>query len=199
MEVDRERDPLVGLRERGVGVAILEFANRDFVGLGFRMQQRRRRLARQQRIDHGLARRIFDVDQFGRILGEVAVLRDDQRHRLADIPHTIDGKRPLMYRRLQRHQERIGQLAHVLAGDHRPDAVMRQRGSRVDTDDVGVRVRRADHMRVKRAGLYRQVVGIAPASGQQTRVFLAQRRRAESLWHGSTRPADGGNGQHNDS
>ena len=60
------------------------------------------------------------------------------------------------------------------------DAVKKRFGS-VDTDDVGMRVRRADHMGVQRADRHRQVVGIAAPPRQQCRVFLADHRFAETL------------------
>ena len=201
VKVGGERHPLVGLLERGLGVAVSEFADGDLVGLGLWMQQRRRRLACHQRVDHGLARRIFDLDQLGGVLGNVAAFRHDQRNRLADIAHAIDRQRPLVHRRLERDQKRIGELADVIAGNDRPHAVERQRGGRVDADDVGVRMRRAEHMRVQGAGLDRQIIGIAPAPGEQARVFLAQRRRTEGLRHRSAHANDCQvrNGRHGDS
>ena len=47
--------------------------------------------------------------------------------------------------------------------------------------DVGMRMRRADDMGVQRAGRHRQIVGIAAASRQQRRIFLAKHTRAETL------------------
>ncbi len=176
MEVHRQLDDLVGLLERALGVAVVEFANRDFVGLGFLVQEHGRFLARFERVDHGLARRIFDRDQLGGVLGEIAALGHHQRHRLADIAHAADRERPLVDLRLQRHQERIGDFPDILAGEHRPDAVHGERRRCVDLHDIGVRMRRADHVGCQRAGRHRQIVGIAPAPRQQCRVFLAQRR-----------------------
>ena len=72
------------------------------------------------RIEHRGERRIIDLDQLGGILGDIAALGDDERHRLADIAHALDGERPLRHRRLHRGEKRIGELAHLLAGDHRP-------------------------------------------------------------------------------
>ena len=178
--VDFQRDARIRLLERSVGVAVGELADGYLVGPGFGMQDRRSRAARGLEVDHGFERPVFDVHQFGRILGEVAAFGHHQRHRLADIAHALDRQRPLIDRRLQRDQERIGQLAYVLAGDHRPYAGLRQRLGRVDADDVGMRVRRTDHVAMQGAGRYRQVIGIASASGQQRGVFLAKRGRAES-------------------
>jgi hypothetical protein len=41
MEVHRQLDDLVGLLERALGVAVVKFSHRDFVGLGLRVQDRR--------------------------------------------------------------------------------------------------------------------------------------------------------------
>ena len=51
----------------------------------------------------------------------------------------------------------------------------------VDLDDVGVRMRRADDVGVQRAGRHGKIVGIAAASRQQRRIFLAKHTRAETL------------------
>ena len=123
-----ELDDPVGFFEGALGVAVGKFAHRNFVGLGFRVQQGRGFLARLERIDHRRQRAIFDAHEIGRVLGEIAVLGDDKRDRLADIAHAPDRERPLMHRRLERDQERIGKLLDVLAGDHRPDA---RRGERL--------------------------------------------------------------------
>ena len=101
------------------------------------------------RIDHRFERLIVDLHQLGGVLGDIAALGDDQRHRLADIAHALDRQRPLLHRRLHRREERIGELADLLAGDDGPDAVMRQRARRIDADDFGMRVRRADDMGVQ--------------------------------------------------
>ena len=130
VEVHRQLDDLVGLLERALGVAVVKLADRNLVGLRFGMQDRRTFLARSQRIDHRLKRGVFDVHQLGRILGEIAAFGDHQRDRLADEAHPIDRERPLMDRRLQRDQERIGNLFDIGAGDDGPDAVLRQRFGR---------------------------------------------------------------------
>ena len=178
-----QRDAMIGARERGFGVAIGEFAHMHFVGLRLRMQQRRILGAGRQRIDHRFERRIFDLDQLGGILGDIAAVGDHQRHRLADIAHPLDRQRPLLHRRLDHRHERIGQLAHVIAGDDRPHALMRQRRRGIDAHDLGMRMRRADHMRLQRADRHRQVVGIAAAARQQRRVLFAQDGFAELCCH----------------
>ena len=181
--VDGERDAGVGLLERTLGLAVGELADRDLVGLGVGMQERRRFFARGLRVDHRRERLVVDGNQLGRVLGQIAALGHHQRHRLAHIAHVLDRERPLVDLGLERDQERVAELAHVLAGDHRPDAVLCQRLSRVDADNLGVRVRRANDVGVQRPGRHRQVVGVAPAPRQQRGVFLPQHRSAEELGH----------------
>ena len=160
--------------ESGRGVAVGELAHRDFVGLGLRMDERRGFFTRGARIDHRFERREFDRHQFGGILGDITALGDDQRDRLADIAHPLHGKRPLLHRRFHRGEKRLRQLANIFAGDDGPDAVVRKRGARIDRNDVGVGVRRADDVGVQGADRHRQIVGIAAAARQQRRVLLAQ-------------------------
>ena len=167
---------MIGAGEGFRGVAIREVAHRDFVGLRFRMQQQRGAAACRDRIEHRFERLVIDLDQFGSVLGDIAAIRHHQRHRLADIAHPLDGERPLVHRRLHRGEEWIGELAHLLPGDHRPDAGMIHGFRRVDTFDVGMGVGRPDHMGMQRADRHRQIVGIAPAPGQQRRIFLAEAR-----------------------
>ena len=127
------------------------------------MQDRRCRRARGLRVDHRFERLIVDGDQLGGVLRQVAALGHHQRDRLADVAHALDRQRPLIDRGLERDQERVGELAHILAGDDRPDAVLGQRRGRVDAGNLGVRVRRADHVSVQRSDRHRQIVRIAAA------------------------------------
>ena len=111
----------VGARERRRDIAVGKIAHRDFVCLGFGMQLRRRIFASELRVDHRFERLIVHRDQFGGILGQIATLRHRHRHRLTDIAHALDGERPLLDRRLDDRQKRVGELADVFAGQHGPN------------------------------------------------------------------------------
>ena len=112
------------------------------------MQHRRRFFAGFERINDRRQTAIFDAHKIGRVLGQVSIFGKDQRHRLADISHAVDGERPLMHRRLECNQERIGKLLDLFACDHSPHAVPLQRLARIDADDVGMRMARADDVGV---------------------------------------------------
>ena len=90
-----------------------------------------------------------------------------------------------MHRLLQGDQEGIGELAHVLAGDHGEHAGQRLRRGGVDAQDLRMRVGRADHMGVEGAARLRQIVAIAAAPRQQCGIFLADQRHTEQR-HEST-------------
>jgi hypothetical protein len=83
-----------------------------------------------------------------------------------------------MHGLFQRDQERVRELADILAGDHRRDAGQRQGRCRIDPKNFRVCVGRADHMGMQRAIRDREIVGIAPASRQEGGVFLANKRSA---------------------
>ena len=156
------------------------------------MKQRRRFRARRARVEYGGQRRVFDLDAFGGVLGEITAVGYDQRDRLAHVAYALVRERPLIDRRLERDEERIAELAHVLAGEDRPHALLRQRRAHIDAYDLGVRMRGADDVRGERSRRHRQIVGVTPAARQQRRVFLAQQRSAERLGHGSPRGMSAG-------
>ena len=180
-----ERNTGIGLLERALGIAIGKLADRNLVGLGLRMQQRRRFAACGQRIDHRFERLIVDAHQVGRVLREITRLRHDEGDGFADVAYALDRERPLVHRRLERDQERVGQRPYVLAGHDSPDAVLRQRLGRIDADNLGVRVRGANDVSVQRSRRNRQVVGISPGPGQQGGIFLAKDRNAQKSGHHS--------------
>jgi hypothetical protein len=76
-------------------------------------------------------------------------------------------------RALERGDERLHDAHKVGAGDHRVDALERQRPAGVDCGDAGVRVRAPDERRVQHAGKV-DVVDEAAASREQPRVLDAQ-------------------------
>ena len=74
----------VGARERLVHIAVVEAAVVDRL--------------RGRGLDDGLERLVLHGDELGGILGEVAILRDHQRERLADVAGRADGGRVVRHR-----------------------------------------------------------------------------------------------------
>ena len=183
-KLDRRGDAAIGARERGLGIAVGKIAHRDFVGLGLRMQQRRRTFAGGERIDHRFERLIVDRDQFGGVLGDIAAFRHHQRHRFADIAHALDRQAPIagsaIFTTDRNGSESFRTSSPVMTAQ---TPVMRQRARHIDADDFGMRVRRADDVGVQCPDRDRKIVGIAAAARQQRRVLLAQDGLAELSRH----------------
>ena len=115
--------------------------------------------ARGRDADHRRQELVVDPDPGERVLGDVAVVGDDERDRLAHVVDLVLGQRVLRaavgQRRVrdqqrQRLGHRRGQLGQVVVGPHRVHAVEVEHVGDVDVDDPGVRVRRAEHRGVQR-------------------------------------------------
>jgi len=84
---------------------------------------------------------IAHLDEFECIFGPIAVGRDDNSDRLADVAHPVDCDRPTMERSLDADHQTGGERGHLGPGQHRNDAVGRARGFTIDRLDLRVRVR----------------------------------------------------------
>ena len=149
--------------------------------------------ARRQRIvdrdDRG-QRRVVHVDQLGRVYRLVQRFGHDKRHRLADEADAALGEQRLYadepgravapfagHRRTQRAEPALFELRSC---QYRQHTGRRARGGRVDRGDVGMGVRRAQHIGTGLA-LRVDVVGVAPAAAQQTKIFVAYYRIADAI------------------
>ena len=140
-------DP-VGAGERGVDVAVVAVVALQHVAVRSGPD---RRPGGIERVLDGRDRRqllVVDLHELRGVLGDVARLGDDERHRIADDPHAVDGERVeqrvVQARERQQAHERVGERLHVGARVHRDDAGMA--ASRVDVDAADERVReRAAH------------------------------------------------------
>ncbi len=84
-DVERLADDCAGRRERTVHVtAVARPAHERILG-HLVMEEGRRR--RRTGIEHGLERLVVDLDELGPVLGERPGLGDDERDRLARVPH----------------------------------------------------------------------------------------------------------------
>ena len=88
----------------------------------------------RHRVEHGLERVVVHLDELRRVLREVAVARDDDRDRLADVAHGVDRRRVLRDAGLDPGGKRAGQLGDVGPGQDADDAGRRERRGRVHLD-----------------------------------------------------------------
>ena len=111
------------------------------VGLLFLVvaDHRRVRVERPAGVDDRRQRLVFDVDQFERVAGGVAVLGDDERDLLALEAHLVGGQHRLGVVGERRHPGQA-ETRQGLAGDDGLDLRVRLGGAGVDRDDPGVRV-----------------------------------------------------------
>ena len=169
-------DDRVGLRERAVGrllVAGLPQRAGQVVALAGLVvaDQRRVVVERLARVDDGRQRLVLDVDQRQRIVGRVLVDGDDERDLLALEADLVAGQYGLRVVGDRRHPRQAERL-EVLGRDDGGDARVGERARGVDRDDLGVRVRRAQHLAVDHA---RQpdVVEVGALAADEARVLLA--------------------------
>ncbi len=139
----------------------------------------------------GGERLVLDLDQLARVLGGVAAVRHHGGHRLADEPRAVAGEQgevaaaKLGVRR--HHGERAGRGAEIVERDHVDDSRMLAGARGVHAKDARMRVRAAQEHDVQHAG-QGDVAHVAPAPGEQPRVFLAQIPVADELHAGSPAP-----------
>ena len=153
----------------------------DIVRAALGMQHRiAARIDRLHHVGDGRQRLVFDLDESDGVLGDVAAIGDDQRHRLADMAHLAERDAALLDRRVGKARQRPGLARRLLAGDHRGDAGQRRGRALVDRLDAGVRMRAAQHRGVRHVR-QRDVVDKAAASDEEARVLLAQHARADDI------------------
>ena len=161
----------VRLGEGLVRLAMHEMAFRDTVGLAARMQERRLGLRRRYRVDDRRQHLVGHLDEVGGVLGPVAIGRGDRDHRLADIAHLVDREAVIVDRVLEADDHRIGLGRHIRAGHDGENPRHGERFGRVDGDDLGMGVRRADEGGLQGALPDRHIVDEAALAAQQGAVF----------------------------
>ena len=125
---------------------------------------------RRDRVEHGVERVVVDLDELGRVLGEVAVAGDDDGDRLADVAHGVDRGGVLRHAGLDPGREGPRERGDVRPGEHADDAGRRERRRGVDLDPR-VGELRAHDRGVERAGDGGEIVE-EPALAAQQRVVL---------------------------
>jgi len=146
-----------------------------------RMEHGSVRRCRRERIDHRRQWSIADFDEIERVLGTIAVGRDHDGDRLADITHAIGRYRPTFDAGLYAHDQARRQRFDIGTGDDREDSIRGFRRGAIDRLDVRVRVRRPQDRRLERAGRYAEIVEIVAAAGQQRRIFKSRYGAADPI------------------
>ena len=178
--------------EAGVDVAVLLGDLRDDVVGPVAVHERRVRRVGVLDVGDDRERLVLDDDRARRVLGDVAVARDDDRDRLADEADLVARQRVLrapvrdrLVRDDQRQRLRELPLEVVVRVD-RVDAFDVERTGHVDVDDPRVGVVGAHERRVRGIGL--EVVRVLPLADEQPLVLpplhsLAEqsRRHARTL------------------
>jgi len=125
---------------------------------------------------------VFDLDQFGRVLGDIAVPRHHDSHRVAVKPHLADRQRCYLSRvkpfDWRRQPEAIGPFVEVLASEDAGHAWQVTRCIRRNSQDSGMGMRRPHETDMQRTR-HDDVVQIPPLPGDEALVFLSRQRLAD--------------------
>ena len=78
------------LGERGIGIAVAHAEFGQQIVRRAPVHDRGPRRERRAAVGDRGQRIVFDLDQRGAVLGDVAVVGDHDRHRLADVHHFVD-------------------------------------------------------------------------------------------------------------
>ena len=138
---------------------------------------------RGRQVGHDRKRLVLDLDQRGRVLGEVAIGRDDECDELAHVSDLVGREWPLRARVSQRgmrdqQRRRLVPLTQVGRGEHQADAGRAAGGGRVDPNDPRVGVAAPQRRPVEHARRV-HVVHEAPEALQQPRILVARNARAD--------------------
>ena len=186
-----ESNAVRGPRERAsdsVGVAVAC----DAGDVARRRRPHERRSGRDRVVHAGDRRQrlVAEGDRLGRVARERDRAGDDRGDRLAGVAYGVEREHVLRRCRrapavgaleVARSRQRLHAVAReVGAGDHRGHARHRRRRRGVDGDDPRVRVQRA-HEHDRELAIHHDVVGVAPAAGEQRVVLDATHRAAAAV------------------
>ena len=176
-------DHVFGVRKTARRIARGEALMRDQVRRQAVIDARPLPCKRPFQVGHRLEHLIGDLDELGGILGDIAIGGDDADHRIADEADLIDRQRRKLGRLealdRRRHAQRRGPFREFASGHHGDNTLGHARRPRVDRDDAGMGVGRADEVRIEATG-HGNVVEIAALPGDKAIVLLAQQRRADA-------------------
>ncbi len=175
-------DHAMGLAHLSLHIAMRGVLMRQQIGKQRFIHARRLRVQCLPHRGHRRQHLIVHRHLLGRVLGGVAVARDDAGDRIALEPHLVDRQRVHLHR-LQafdrrRHPVPRGPSRHVLAGEDGDHAGHLEGGLQIDGGDARMGMGRAHETSVQRTRNV-DVVDVAPVPGQQALVLLARRVRAD--------------------
>ena len=150
-----------------------------------------RRVVRKglQRVNDGGERVIADVDEVDRVLGDVAIIGQNHRDRLAHITHLVLCDRPAFDGQLDPDHQRRCDACIILARQDGVNACQPARGIGRYVGDPGMGVGAAQDGGMQRSLRRRQVIKELAAPGQKRGVFHPQHRMMQPvLWHASSPP-----------
>ena len=193
----------VGEGRLGLGLVAVDRGEADVV-LAVVPDQRRAGLGGVGGGDRGRQRLVVDLDQFGGVHRLVLGLGDDEGDIVADEAHAVLHQRRIARLVVGRAVAALVRAGHrqvapagldpVLAGQHAEHARRGLGLGRVDRLDLGVGVRRAQHMPERHARQH-DVVDILAAAAQQPRILeprhaLTDRKLTHCSPRIAFRPAD---------
>src|SRR6266851_4963370 len=180
-------EDMCGAGECGVYIAVAHRHDGCDVGGQIAVGAGRTMVKSSTAIVHGIQPLEISHNRVGCVLGDIAIVGDDECDRLAHIAHLFAGERTL---RAHRRDGRIwhggrdwlgGEAAwHVARGQHGANARNRQCFRGMDRPDTGVRMRAAQEAAMKHAGQF-DVIDKARAAGEERRVFHPRDPCAELL------------------
>ena len=165
-----------GVFEGGLDIAVLPDAIPNFVCAGFSMEDAAI-FERLFCIDHRVQRFVFHRDEFGGIVGEGGGLCDDRGYGLSLIAHFLNRHwkvANLLSMVGTDFDKRLGLRGDFLASNRTDNAWQGFCGGRVDTDDAGMRVRRAHEAQIEHLVQF-DVVGELAAAAQEAVFFFTRK------------------------
>ena len=184
-----------GAGECGIDIAVIQVEFGDEIVRRIPVRRGNTRLKRGPAIGNGRQRLVIDVDQGGRVFGDIAIVGNDYGNRLADMHHLVDRKNRTIDllaegRRWQRDNKPIGyeMRLEVTMRKHGVHAGPRQGGGLVDAADGGVWVRAA-HKRGVQHGRQMDVVDETALATQEVGIFQTANIFAERFCAQAARPS----------
>ena len=175
------RNCVCGRGKSGIGIAVGEQALAHQIAADRLVKKGRIVGERRFRIDHRRTLAVLDLDQVEGILGDVAVGRDGESHRLSDVAHAINCHGARLHRSANAGDQGVDDGQKVGSRDDGHDAGKGRRRRDVDRENIRMTVRRAQKGGVQGICPEGQIVHIASAPGKEGGILDA--------FHGLAEPA----------